>query len=83
MDETIDVEWERQANKLAERRSIRRAQTLTKFQGHLVSIGEPDHAKSPPVREVKVIDLTGEPKVIDLTGGPAVINLLGEEEGEE
>ena len=59
---------------------MRMAQTLTKFQGHLVPIGELDHAKSPPVREVKVIDLTGEPEVIDLTGGPIVINLSGEEE---
>ena len=79
-DEVIDEEWERQANQLAERRSIRRAQTLTEFQGHLVPIGEPDRAESPPVREVEVINLTGEPEVIDLTGGLAMIDLLGEEE---
>ena len=59
---------------------MRRAQTLTEFQGCLVPIGEPDCAEDLPVREVKVINLTGEPEVIDLTGGPAVINLLGEEE---
>ena len=63
-----------------EQRSIRRAQTLTEFQGSLVPIGEPDHAKSPPVREVEIIDLTGEPEILDLTGGLAVIDLLGEEE---
>ena len=39
---------------------MRRAQTLTKFQGHLVPIGELDRAKDLPVREVEVIDLTGE-----------------------
>ena len=59
---------------------MRRAQTLTKFQGRLVPIGEPDHAEDLPVREVEVIDLTGESEVIDLTGGPAVIDLSGEEE---
>ena len=59
---------------------MRRAQTLTEFQGRLVPIMEPDHAEDLPVREVEVIDLTGEPEVIDLTGGPAVIDLSGEEE---
>ena len=59
---------------------MRRAQTLTEFWGHLVPIGEPDHAESPPVREVEVTDPTSEPEVIDLTGGPAMINLSGEEE---
>ena len=59
---------------------MRRAQTLTEFQGHLVPIGELDCTEDLPVREVKVIDLTGEPEVIDLTGGPAVIDLLGDEE---
>ena len=59
---------------------MRRAQTLTRFQGHLVPIGELDRAEDLPVREVEVINLTGEPEVIDLTGGPAIIDLLGEEE---
>ena len=65
---------------MAEHWTIRRAQTLTEFQGHLVPIGELDCAEDLPVREVEVIDLTGEPEVIDLTGGPTIINLLGEEE---
>ena len=59
---------------------MRRAQTLTEFQGRLVPIGEPDCTEDLPVREVEVINLTGEPEVIDLTGGPAIIDLLGEEE---
>ena len=80
MDEVIDEEWERQVTQLAEHRTMRRAQTLTEFQGHLVPIGEPDCAKDLPVRDVKVINLTGEPEVIDLTGGLAVIDLSGEEE---
>ena len=80
VDEAIDEEWERQATQLAECRTMRRAQTLTEFQGRLVPIREPDHAEDLPVREVEVINLTGEPEVIDLTGGLAVIDLLGEEE---
>ena len=80
MDKAIDEEWERQVTRLAECWTMRRAQTLTEFQGHLVPIGELDCAKDLPVREVEVIDLTGEPEVIDLAGGPAVIDLLGEEE---
>ena len=80
MDEAINEEWERQATQLAERWTMRRAQTLTEFQGCLVPIGEPDCAEDLPVREVKVINLTGEPEVTDLTGGPAVIDLSGEEE---
>ena len=79
-DEVIDEEWERQVTQLAERWTMRRAQTLTEFQGHLVPIGEPDRTKDLSVREVEVIDLTGEPEVIDLTGGPAMIDLSGEEE---
>ena len=79
-DKVINEEWERQATQLAESRTMRRAQTLTKFQGCLVPIGEPDCAEDLPVREVEVIDLTGQPEVIDLTGGPAMIDLLGEEE---
>ena len=79
VDKTIN-EWERQVTQLAEHWTMRRAQTLTKFQGRLVPIEEPDHTEDLPVREVKVINLTGEPEVIDLTGGPAVIDLLGEEE---
>ena len=79
-DKVINEEWERQATQLAEHQTMRRAQTLTEFQGCLVPIGEPDCTENLPVREVKVINLTGEPEVIDLTGGLAVINLLGEEE---
>ena len=79
-DRAIDEEWKRQATRLAERQTMRRAQTLTEFQGRLVPIEEPDRAEDLPVREVKVIDLTGEPEVIDLTGGLAVIDLSGEEE---
>ena len=79
-DEAINEEWERQATQLAEHWTMRRAQTLTKFQGRLVPIGEPDHTEDLPVREVEVIDLTSEPEVIDLTGGLVVIDLLGEEE---
>ena len=60
-DEAIDEEWERQVTQLAERQTMRRAQTLTEFQEHLVPIGELDRAKDLPVREVEVIDLTGEP----------------------
>ena len=59
---------------------MRRAQTLTEFQGRLVPIGELDCIEDLPVREVEVIDLTGEPEVIDLTGGPAIIDLSGKEE---
>ena len=80
VDEAINEEWERQVTRLVEHRTMRRAQTLTEFQGHLVPIEEPDCAKDLPVRDIEVIDLTGEPEVIDLTGGPAVMNLLGEEE---
>ena len=79
-DEAINEEWERQATQLAEHRTMRRAQTLTEFQGCLVPIGELDRAEDLPVREVEVINLTGEPEVIDLTGGLAMINLSGEEE---
>ena len=79
-DEEINEEWERQTTRLAECWTMRRAQTLTEFQGHLVPIGELDCTEDLPVREVKVIDLTGEPEVTDLPGGPAVIDLLGEEE---
>ena len=68
-DEAINEEWERQATQLAECWTMRRAQTLTEFQGHLVSIGELDRTEDLPVREVEVIDLTGEPEIINLTGG--------------
>ena len=79
-DEAIDEEWERQANQLVKHQTMRRAQTLTEFWGCLVPIGKPDCAESPPVKEVEVIDLTGEPEVIDLAGGQAVIDLLGDKE---
>ena len=49
---------------------MRRTQTLTKFQGHLVPIGELDRAKDLPVREVEVIDLTGE-----CQGNPCTLQL--------
>ena len=79
-DEAINEEWERQVTQLAEHRTMRRAQTLTEFQGRLVPIGELDCAEDLPVRGVEVIDLTGEPEVIDLTGGLVMIDLSGEEE---
>ena len=61
-----DSEWEHHALRLAERRAVRRASTLVRFQGRLVPIGEPDRAESPP-REV--IDLTddSEDDVLDLS----------------
>ena len=61
-----DSEWECHALRLAERRAVRRASTLVRFQGRLVPIGEPDHAESPP-REI--IDLTDDSKdgVLDLS----------------
>ena len=79
-DKAMDEEWERQVTQLAEHRTMRRAQTLTEFQGCLVLFSELDHAEDLPVREVEVINLTSEPEVIDLTGGPAMIDLSGEEE---
>ena len=65
-EEVMDSEWERHALHLAERRAVRRASTLVRFQGRLVPIGEPDHAESPP-REI--IDLTddSEDDVLDLS----------------
>ena len=68
--DSMDSEWERHRLRLAEGRIIRRAQVLTPFKGCLVSIGEPDHAESPP-REV--IDLTddSEDDVLDLSGEEA------------
>ena len=64
--ETTDSEWERHALRMAERRAVRRASTLVRFQGRLVPIGEPDHAESSP-REI--IDLTddSEDDVLDLS----------------
>ena len=65
-EEVTDSEWERHALHLAERRAVRRASTLVRFQGRLVPIGEPDHAESPP-REI--IDLTNNSKddILDLS----------------
>ena len=65
-EEVTDSEWERHALRLAERRAVRRASTLVRFQGRLVPIGEPDHAESLP-REI--IDLTDDSKddVLDLS----------------
>ena len=64
--ETMDSEWERHALQMAERRAVRRASTLIRFQGQLVPIGEPDRAESPPR---KIIDLTddSEDDVLDLS----------------
>ena len=69
-EEVMDSEWERHALCLAERRAVRRALTLVRFQGRLVPIGEPDRAESPP-REI--IDLTDDSK-------DDVLNLSSEEE---
>ena len=49
---------------------MRRAQTLTEFQGRLVPIGELDCAEDLPAREVEVIDLTGE-----CQGNPCTLQL--------
>ena len=56
-NDEMDSEWERHTLRLAENQAIRRAQTLVEFEGRLVSIGEPDCAKS-PLRSIEVIDLT-------------------------
>ena len=56
-EEVTDSEWEHHALHLAERRAVRRASTLVRFQGQLVPIGELDRAESPP-REF--IDLTND-----------------------
>ena len=69
-EEVMDSEWERHALRLAERRAVRRALTLVRFQGQLVPIGEPDCAESPP-REV--IELTDDSE-------NDVLNLSSEEE---
>ena len=65
-EEVTDSEWECHALRLAERRAVRRASTLVRFQGRLVPIGEPDCAESPP-REI--IDLTddSEDDILDLS----------------
>ena len=44
-EEVMDSEWERHALRLAERRAVRRALTLVRFQGRLVPIGQPDCAE--------------------------------------
>ena len=65
-EEVTDSEWEHHALRLAERRAVRRASPLVRFQGRLVLIGEPDHAESLP-REI--IDLTddSEDDILDLS----------------
>ena len=68
-EEVTDSEWEHHALHLAERRAVRRASTLVRFQGQLVPIGEPDHAESLP-REI--IDLTDDSE-------DDVLNLSSEE----
>ena len=68
--ETTDSEWERHALQMAERRAVRRASTLVRFQGRLVPIGELDRAESPP-REI--IDLTDNSE-------DDILNLSSEEE---
>ena len=62
-EEVTDSEWERHALRLAERRAVRRASTLVRFQGRLVPIGELDRA------EREIIDLTdnSEDDVLDLS----------------
>ena len=69
-EEVTDSEWECHALRLAERRAVKRASTLVRFQGWLVPIGEPDRAESPP-REI--IDLTNDSK-------DDVLNLSSKEE---
>ena len=69
-EEVTDSEWERHALRLAERRAVRRASTLVRFQGQLVPIGELDHAECPP-REI--IDLTNDSE-------DDILNLSSEEE---
>ena len=65
-EEVTDSGWECHALCLAERRAVRRVQTLAEFKGQLVPIGEPNCAESPP-REI--IDLTDDSKdgVLDLS----------------
>ena len=67
-----DSEWEHHAFCLAERRAVRRVQTLMVFEGQLVPIGELDHAES----------LTRE--IIDLTNDSEddFLNLSSEEEAQ-
>ena len=62
----MDSEWECHGLRLAERRAVRRASALVRFQGQLVPIGEPDRAEG-LLREV--IDLTddSEDDVLDLS----------------
>ena len=69
-EEVTDSEWERHALCLAERRAVRRASTLVRFQGRLVPIGEPDSAESLP-REI--IDLINDSK-------DDILNLSSKEE---
>ena len=68
--ESMDSEWEHHARCLAERRAVRRVQTLMEFKRQLVPIGELDHAES-PTREI--IDLTDNSE-------DDILNLSGEEE---
>ena len=65
-EEVTDSKWEHHTLCLAERRAVRRASTLVRFQGRLVPIGKPDCAESLP-REI--IDLTDDSKddVLDLS----------------
>ena len=65
-EEVMDSEWERHALCLAERRAVRRASTLVRFQGQLVPIGELDHAESPP-REIRDLIDDSEDDVLDLS----------------
>ena len=58
--ELVDSEWECHAHHLAERRAVRRAQTLVVFQGWLVPIGEPDHAESLPREVIGLTDNSEE-----------------------
>ena len=62
-----DSEWECHAHHLAERRAVKRVQTLTVFEGQLVPIGEPDRAESPAREIIDLTDNSGD-DVLDLSG---------------
>ena len=61
-----DSEWERHALHLAERRAIRRVQTLAEFEGRSVPIGEPDCAESPRRETINLTD-NSEDDILNLS----------------
>ena len=65
-EEVTDSEWEHHALHLAERRAVRKASTLVRFQGQLVPIGEPDRAESLP-REITDLTNDSEDDVLNLS----------------